>query len=183
MFFQNVRSHVAATSAALPVQDPLRAGVCALDPFAAPPRNIMQTLFGARNHATLAAALEAAEMAEGLEGRGPFTLFAPSNAAFGRYPAGLIPGLMTREARARLAKVLGAHLVAGLFEVRDLLTLIDHAGGRARLATLGGGRLSLSLAQGAVCLTTEVGAKAMIIGPDRYQTNGLIHAINAVLAP
>jgi uncharacterized surface protein with fasciclin (FAS1) repeats len=183
MFFESVRTQIGAAAAARPISDPLGAGVFALDPFAAPPRNVMQTLFAARTHATLAAALVAADMAVGLEGRGPFTLFAPSDAAFDRSPRALIRGLITPDERARLAKLLRAHLVTGRFETRDFRALIDRSDGRARLDTVGGEPLFLACVQGAIRVGTATGATAMIVGPDRYQTNGMIHAVNGVLVP
>jgi uncharacterized surface protein with fasciclin (FAS1) repeats len=143
----------------------------------------MQSLFCAPNHATLAAALVAADMAECLEGRGPYTLFAPTNRAFDRHPGGPYPGLWRRDERATLAKALCAHLVVGRFSFRDLRAAIDGHGGHARLATLSGDPLTLGFVHGAIRLTTSAGAKALIVGPDRHQTNGLIHAVDGVLAP
>jgi uncharacterized surface protein with fasciclin (FAS1) repeats len=146
-------------------------------------KNIVQNAVNSPDHTTLVAAVKAAGLVDTLEGPGPFTVFAPTNAAFERLPAGTVDTLLKPENKDQLAKVLTYHVVAGKVSSRDLIKLIKKGGGKAELKTVSGGTLTASLQGGKVILTDEKGGMATVTVADVYQSNGVIHVIDAVLLP
>ena len=148
-----------------------------------PTKNIVQNAVNSEDHTTLVAAVKAAGLVETLEGPGPFTVFAPVNAAFAKLPAGTVDTLLKPENKGELVKVLTYHVVAGRITSADLVRLIKKGHGKAELKTVEGGMLTATLSDGKVMLTDEKGGMAMVTIPDVYQSNGVIHVVNAVLLP
>jgi uncharacterized surface protein with fasciclin (FAS1) repeats len=148
-----------------------------------PSKNIIENAVNSKDHTTLVAAVKAAGLVGTLEGPGPFTVFAPTNEAFANLPAGTVETLLKPENKAELAKVLTYHVVAGKVSSRALVGMIQKGGGHADLKTLEGGTLTASLKNGKVILTDEKGRTATVTIPDVYQSNGIIHVVNAVLLP
>src|SRR5215212_12190101 len=104
-------------------------------------KNIVENAVNSADHTTLVAAVKAAGLVDTLAGRGPFTVFAPTNAAFDKLPAGTVQTLLLPENKAMLTKVLTYHVVAGKFDAKKLMQLIKKGGGQARLTTVSGGTL------------------------------------------
>jgi uncharacterized surface protein with fasciclin (FAS1) repeats len=148
-----------------------------------PAKNIVENAVNSPDHTTLVAAVKAAGLVETLEGPGPFTVFAPTNAAFAKLPAGTVDTLLKPENKDQLVKILTYHVVAGKVGSRDLIKMIKKGGGKAELKTVSGGTLTASLTGGKVILTDEKGGMATVTIADVYQSNGVIHVIDAVLLP
>ena len=149
----------------------------------APAKNIVEFAAGSDDHTTLVAAVKAAGLVNTLEGAGPFTVFAPTNAAFDRLPAGTVDSLLKPENKDQLTKILTYHVVAGKVDADDLIKLIKDGGGKAELKTVSGGTLTATLMDGKVMLTDEKGGMATVTAADLDQTNGVIHVIDSVLLP
>lgn len=135
------------------------------------------------DHTTLVAAVKAAGLVDTLNSAGPFTVFAPTNAAFAKLPAGTVDTLLKPENKATLTKVLTYHVVAGKVLAADVLGLITAGGGSAKITTVSGGTLTASLMDGKVTLTDEKGGMAHVIAADVMQKNGVIHVTDAVSLP
>jgi uncharacterized surface protein with fasciclin (FAS1) repeats len=150
---------------------------------AAPEATIAQALAGAADHATLVGALRAAGLEATLAGPGPYTVFAPTNAGFEKLPAGTAESLMQPEQKARLTSILTYHVVPGVVTAADLARAVEAAGGKAVLATLGGGNVTISGREGGLLVTDAGGGQARLIRPDGLQSNGIVHGIDAVLMP
>jgi len=149
-----------------------------------PSRNIIENAVNSRDHTTLVAAVKAAGLVDTLQGAGPFTVFAPVNAAFDRLPAGTVPTLLKPENKPTLASVLTYHVVAGRYSARDLDKLVQSNGGRAELTTVQGGRLVVTEAgRNKLQVTDAKGDVANITIPDVNQSNGVIHVVDTVLLP
>jgi uncharacterized surface protein with fasciclin (FAS1) repeats len=148
-----------------------------------PAKNIVENAINSKDHTTLVAAVKAAGLVDTLEGTGPFTVFAPTNEAFAKLPAGTVDTLLKPENRDQLVKVLTYHVVAGKVSSKDLVKLIKKGGGKAELKTVAGGTLTASLQMGKVLLTDEKGGMATVTIADVYQSNGVIHVIDSVLLP
>ena len=118
-----------------------------------------------------------------LTGEGPFTVFAPTNAAFDALPEGTVTNLLKPENKATLTAVLTYHVIAGKFNAEDVIGLIKNNYGEATVATVAGGELTLSLEDGNVIVTDANGNSATVIAADLNQTNGVIHVIDTVLLP
>ena len=136
-----------------------------------------------KDHTTLVAAVKAAGLVDTLEGPGPFTVFAPTNEAFDKLPAGTVDNLLKPENLDQLKKILTYHVVAGRITTRDLKKMIADGGGKATLTTVEGGTLTAWMKDGKYMLTDEKGGMAAITIPNVYQSNGVIQVINAVLLP
>lgn len=132
---------------------------------------------------TLVTAVKAADLAGALSGTGPFTVFAPTNEAFAKLPAGTVDTLVKPENKAALAGVLTYHVVAGKVHAADLVAQIQAGGGTAALTTLAGGTLTATIDGDAVVLTDAKGGKANVVMADVKASNGVIHAIDAVAMP
>jgi uncharacterized surface protein with fasciclin (FAS1) repeats len=138
----------------------------------------------APNLTTLVAAVKAAGLVETLSGPGPFTVFAPTNDAFAKLPAGTVDTLVKPENKATLVKILTYHVVAGTITSKQLKHMIKKGGGTATLTTLEGGMLKASFGPGkTIMLTDEKGGTSTITTADVYQSNGVAHIIDTVLMP
>ena len=150
-------------------------------------KNIVENAVNSADHTTLVAAVKAAGLVETLQGKGPFTVFAPTNAAFAKLPAGTVETLVKPENKATLTGILTYHVVAGKYDAKKIMQLIRKGGGQATLKTVSGGTLtarahSMSGMSG-ISLTDEKGGTSMVTTADVYQSNGVIHVIDTVLMP
>lgn len=148
-----------------------------------PTKNIIQNAVNSPIHKTLVAAVKAAGLVETLEGPGPFTVFAPTDAAFAKLPEGTVANLLKPENKPELVKILEYHVVAGRISSKELKQWIRKNHGAYTAKTLEGGTLTFKMADGGIQITDEKGGTAMITTPDVFQSNGVIHVINAVLMP
>ena len=149
-----------------------------------PSKNIIENAVHSADHTTLVAAVKAAGLEETLEGPGPFTVFAPTNEAFDKLPAGTVDRLVRAENKATLTKILTYHVVAGRLSSRDLIGMTNEGNRTAELTTLEGGKLWVSLHDGKhIELKDEKGGSAMMTIADVFQSNGVIHVIDTVLMP
>lgn len=144
---------------------------------------VMDTITGSADHSTLAAAIKAAGLDGALAGPGPFTIFAPSNAAFERLPAGTVDGLLKPESRGQLSALLASHVVSGSVSSTDLAGQIQAGGGTATLTTATGAQLKATMDGSAVVISDGNGATARVTGADMKQGNGMVHSIDGVLQP
>jgi uncharacterized surface protein with fasciclin (FAS1) repeats len=148
-----------------------------------PMKNIIQNAVNSDDHTTLVAAVKAAGLVDTLEGAGPFTVFAPTNEAFAKLPAGTVDTLLKPENKDQLVKILTYHVVAGKVTAGDLKKMIKDGHGTADLTTVEGGKLQAMIVGGKVVLKDEKGGTATVTIPNVMQSNGVIHVIDAVLLP
>lgn len=149
-----------------------------------PTKNIIQNAVNSKDHTTLVAAVKAAGLVSTLEGPGPFTVFAPTNEAFKKLPAGTVSTLLKPENKAELTKILTYHVVAGHYDTADLKALIAKGNGNAELPTVAGPELTFTdTPSGAIDVTDAKGDVAKIIIKNVNQSNGVIQVINKVLLP
>jgi uncharacterized surface protein with fasciclin (FAS1) repeats len=148
-----------------------------------PTKNIVENAVNSADHTTLVAAVKAAGLVETLEGPGPFTVFAPTNEAFAKLPAGTVDTLLKPENKTTLTKVLTYHVVAGRLSASDLKKQIKAGNGTAQLTTVEGGKLWASMQGGSIMLKDEKGGTALVTIPNVFQSNGVIHVIDAVVQP
>lgn len=148
-----------------------------------PSKNIVQNAVNSKDHTTLVAAVKAAGLVETLEGSGPFTVFAPTNAAFDKLPAGTVDNLVKPENKATLTKVLTYHVVPGRLDAKELKKWMKQGNGTAELTTVQGGKLWIMEKDGKWWVKDEKGMTAQITISDVYQSNGVIHVIDTVLMP
>ena len=148
-----------------------------------PNRNIIQNAVNSRDHTTLVAAVQAAGLADTLSGPGPFTVFAPTNAAFAMLPAGTVNSLLKPEMRSTLQSVLTYHVVPGKVTAADLMQRIRAGGGQARLTTVNGGTLTARMMGNRVMLVDAKGGMSHVTQADVMQSNGVIHVTDAVSMP
>jgi uncharacterized surface protein with fasciclin (FAS1) repeats len=146
-----------------------------------PTKNIIQNAVNSKDHTTLVAAVKAAGLVETLSGTGPFTVFAPTNAAFDKLPAGTVDNLVKPENKATLTGILTYHVVAGKWNSAAVAKMIADGKGKAELATVQGGKLWASMSGKDLILTDEKGGKAKVTIADVNQSNGVIHVIDTVL--
>ena len=146
-------------------------------------KDIIDNAVNSKDHTTLVAAVKAASLVETLKGAGPFTVFAPTNAAFAALPAGTVDTLLKPESKAALTKVLTYHVVAGKVDAAALTKAITAGGGKAMLKTVSGGTLTASAAGGKVTVMDESGGTANVTIADVMQSNGVIHVVDKVLLP
>jgi uncharacterized surface protein with fasciclin (FAS1) repeats len=146
-------------------------------------RNIIENAVNSRDHTTLVAAVKAAGLAETLSGPGPFTVFAPTNAAFSRLPAGTVEAALRPQNRSMLQSVLTYHVVPGRLTAADLMARIRAAGGSARLTTVQGGTLTARMSGNNIVLVDGRGGTATVTQANVMQSNGVIHVTNAVSMP
>jgi len=145
--------------------------------------DIVDVAAGSKDHTTLVTAVKAADLVNTLKSKGPFTLFAPSNNAFSKLPAGTVDNLLMPENKSKLAGVLTYHVVAGNLNAKAILAAIKKGGGKAVLTTVNGGKLSGTVVDGKVVLTDEKGGKATVTATNLEASNGVIHVIDKVLMP
>lgn len=148
-----------------------------------PSKTIVENASQSADHTTLVAAVKAAGLAETLSSPGPFTVFAPTNAAFEKLPAGTVDTLLKPENKAQLTKVLTYHVVAGKVTAAQLAEQITAGGGKAELTTVAGGKLTASVEGGAVVLTDAKGGKSRVTVADVNQSNGVVHVVDTVVLP
>ncbi len=145
--------------------------------------NIVGVAAGNDAFSTLVAAVKAAGLVETLSSEGPFTVFAPTNDAFGKLPEGTVAGLLTPESKDQLTAVLTYHVVAGKFEAAAVIEAINSNDGKFTVDTVQGGKIDLSLNNGSVTLTDANGNTSVVVIADVAASNGVIHAIDTVVMP
>ncbi len=148
-----------------------------------PSKNIVENASASKDHTTLVTAVKAAGLVETLQGKGPFTVFAPTNAAFGKLPAGTVETLVKPENKGKLTKILTYHVVAGDVTAAKLVADIKAGNGTAKLKTVEGGTLTASTSGDSVVLKDAKGGTAKVTIADVKQSNGVIHVIDGVLMP
>ncbi len=147
-------------------------------------KNIIENAVNSKDHTTLVAAVKAAGLVDTLEGPGPFTVFAPTNEAFDKLPAGTVPSLLQPGNKATLVKVLTYHVVPGRLTASDLKRMITAGGGKATLTTVEGDPLTVTEGgMGHLVLIDAKGGRSTITIPNVMQSNGVIHVVNSVLMP
>ena len=146
-------------------------------------KNIIQNAVNSPIHKTLVAAVKAAGLVDTLSGPGPFTVFAPTDDAFAKLPAGTVDTLVKPENKATLVKILTYHVVPGKITSKELMKMIKKGGGTYSATTVEGGKLTFTMANGGIQITDEKGGTAMITTADVIQSNGVIHVIDTVLMP
>ncbi|MFZ9263480.1 MAG: fasciclin domain-containing protein [Candidatus Kapaibacteriota bacterium] len=146
-------------------------------------KTVVDVAVGSPAHTTLVAAVKAGGLVETLQGAGPFTVFAPTNDAFSKLPAGTVESLLKPEAKSTLVKILTYHVVAGNFEAGAVVKAIEAGNGSAKLKTVSGGTLTASLKDGKVILTDENGKTSTVVAADLKSGNGVVHVIDAVVLP
>ncbi len=149
-----------------------------------PSKNIIQNAVNSKDHTTLVAAVKAAGLVDTLSGPGPFTVFAPTNAAFAKLPAGTVDNLLKPENKATLVKVLTYHVVPGRMTAVQLMKAVKDGEGEAHLKTVAGENITVKQAgPGKLTITDAKGDVAMVTIADVLQSNGVIHVIDSVLLP
>lgn len=148
-----------------------------------PSKNIIENAVNSKDHTTLVAAVKAAGLVETLEGTGPFTVFAPTNSAFNKLPAGTVETLLKPENKAKLTAVLTYHVVPGKLDSKELMSMIKAGMGKAALKTVQGENLYVSMKGKKIMITDENGGVATVTIADVNQSNGVIHVIDKVLLP
>lgn len=146
-------------------------------------KNIVENAVNSKDHTTLVAAVKAAGLVDTLSGPGPFTVFAPTNEAFKKLPAGTVEGLLKPEALPQLKAVLTYHVVPGTITAKDLTKMIADGGGKATLTTVQGEPLTVEKKGGHIELIDSKGDVATVTIPNVMQSNGVIHVINTVMLP
>lgn len=159
-------------------QDPMVGGAAMY-----PTKNIIENAVNSKDHTTLVAAVKAAGLVDTLSGSGPFTVFAPTNEAFGKLPAGTVDTLVKPENKETLTKILTYHVVAGRMSSKDLMKAIKAGKGTATLKTVSGETLKASMSGKNLVLTDEKGGTSTVTIADVFQSNGVIHVIDTVLMP
>ena len=149
-----------------------------------PTKNIIENAVNSKDHTTLVAAVKAAGLVQTLEGAGPFTVFAPTNGAFKKLPAGTVETLVKPESKATLTKILTYHVVSGRLSAHGLAAMVDKGGGTAKLTTVEGDTLTVMRSgKRGLTLTDDKGDVATITIADVFQSNGVIHVIDTVMLP
>lgn len=145
--------------------------------------DVVDIAISSKDHTTLVAAVKAAGLVDTLKSAGPFTVFAPTNAAFAKLPAGTVESLLEAKNKGTLTAVLTYHVVAGNIDSKTLVGLIKAGKGKAAVKTVQGGTLTASLAGDKVILTDEKGGTATIVAVDLAGSNGVIHVLDTVVMP
>lgn len=153
------------------------------EPEMVQPTTIVDVAVGNENFTTLVAAVKAVGLVETLSSEGPFTVFAPTNAAFDKLPAGTVDNLLKPENLEKLKSVLTYHVVAGKFEAAAVIDAINQNKGKFTVTTVQGGKIDLSLKDGNVVLTDANGKTSTVAMADVAASNGVIHAIDTVVMP
>lgn len=146
-------------------------------------KDIVDNAVNSKDHTTLVAAVKAAGLVETLKSAGPFTVFAPTNEAFDKLPAGTVETLTKPENKATLTKILTYHVVAGRLSAKDIAGKIKAGKGKATLTTVEGGTLTAMMKGGKLILTDEKGGMSTVTIKDVFQKNGVIPVIDTVLMP
>ena len=165
-------------SVALAAENPMVGGA----PMS-PKMNIVENASKSKDHTTLVAAVKAAGLVPTLQGKGPFTVFAPTNEAFAKLPAGTVETLVKPENKKKLTSILTYHVVAGNYTGTKLMSAIKSGGGSAKLTTVNGEKLTAMTSGNSIKLTDAKGGTAMVTIADVMQSNGVIHVVDSVLMP
>jgi uncharacterized surface protein with fasciclin (FAS1) repeats len=148
-----------------------------------PSKNIIQNAVNSKDHTTLVAAVKAAGLVDTLQGKGPFTVFAPTNDAFAKLPAGTVATLLKPENKGQLTEVLTYHVVPGRLTAKDLMETAQKNGGKAMYKTVEGEDLTVQIKDGKIWVWDSKGNAAKITIKNVLQSNGVIHVIDTVLLP
>lgn len=148
-----------------------------------PQKNIVENAVNSADHTTLVAAVKAAGLVDTLQSPGPFTVFAPTNMAFEKLPAGTVETLLKPENKAMLTKVLTYHVVAGKLSASDIKKQIKAGKGKAMFQTVAGGTLWAMMEDGMVVLKDEKGGMSKVTQANVFQSNGVIHVVDTVVLP
>ncbi|SDD52138.1 fasciclin domain-containing protein [Pedobacter soli] len=148
-----------------------------------PSKDIVDNAVNSKDHTTLVAAVKAAGLVETLKSNGPFTVFAPTNSAFDKLPAGTVDMLVKPENKAALTKILTYHVVAGKMDSKAIAAVIKAGKGKAELTTVQGGKLWAWMDGKKLVLKDEKGGMSTVTIADVYQKNGVIHVVDTVLMP
>jgi uncharacterized surface protein with fasciclin (FAS1) repeats len=146
-------------------------------------KTVVENAIASKDHTTLVAAVTSAGLVETLSGKGPFTVFAPTNAAFAKLPKGTVESLLKPENKTALQAILTYHVVAGSLDSKAVVAAIKAGNGSATLTTVQGGKLIGSIDGKNVILTDEKGNKSTITVVDIVSSNGIIHVIDSVVLP
>lgn len=145
--------------------------------------DVVDIAISSKDHTTLVAAVTAADLVTTLKGKGPFTVFAPTNTAFGKLPAGTVESLLKPESKATLTGILTYLVVAGNLDAAAVVAAIKKGKGKVELTTVNGAKLTASLNGDKVILTDAKGGKATVTATDLKGSNGVVHVIDTVLMP
>ncbi|RIV17694.1 fasciclin domain-containing protein [Fibrisoma montanum] len=148
-----------------------------------PSGDIVDVAISSSDHTTLVAAVKSAGLVQTLKGKGPFTVFAPTNAAFERLPAGTVETFLKPESKPQLTRLLTYHVVPGKLDATSILKAIRKGNGQTTLTTVSGGKLTAGLSGNQVLLTDESGNLATVTTTDLKASNGIIHVIDRVVLP
>lgn len=148
-----------------------------------PTKDIIDNAVNSADHTTLVAAVKAAGLVGTLKGPGPFTVFAPTNEAFAKLPAGTVESLLKPENKGTLTKILTYHVVSGRLSAMDLRKQIKAGNGQAELKTVSGGTLTVTMQDKNIVLKDEKGGVSTITIPNVFQANGVIHVVDTVVLP
>ena len=148
-----------------------------------PTKNIIENAVNSKDHTTLVAAVKAADLVSTLQGDGPFTVFAPTNAAFDKLPAGTVATLLEPQNKIQLQNVLTYHVVAGKYSSMDIVNAIKKGNGKAMFTTVNGGMLTAMMKGSNVVIKDANGGTSMVTIADVNQSNGVIHVVNTVMLP
>jgi len=148
-----------------------------------PTKTIVDNAMNSKDHTTLVAAVKAAGLVDTLSGTGPFTVFAPTNEAFAKLPAGTVDTLVKPENKDMLTKILTYHVVPGHMTSKDIAATIKAGGGTATLTTVQGEPLTATMKMGKLVLTDVKGGMSTVTIKDVMQSNGVIHVVDTVLMP
>ena len=146
-------------------------------------KNIVDNAVNSKDHTTLVAAVQAAGLVDTLKSAGPFTVFAPTNAAFDKLPAGTVETLLKPENKATLAKVLTYHVIAGNNDSKSIMKAIKKGGGKAEFTTVSGDTLTAMMQGNSLVLMDEKGGRSTVTIADVRQSNGVIHVVDTVVLP
>ncbi|GAA4043134.1 fasciclin domain-containing protein [Parerythrobacter jejuensis] len=189
--FNSVKASFVATASALALvacgapadgdtEDAMADGTTAA---AEEPGTIVAVAQGNDDFSTLVTAVTAAELGETLSGEGPFTVFAPTNAAFAKLPEGTLESLTAPEGKEQLTGILTYHVVSGATDAATLTSAIESNNGSFEITTVNGGALTASIVDGNVVLTDAAGGTSTVTATDVKASNGIIHAIDTVVMP
>lgn len=146
-------------------------------------KDIVDNAVNSADHTTLVAAVKAAGLVDTLKSKGPFTVFAPTNAAFDKLPAGTVDTLLKPENKGMLTNILTYHVVSGRFDSKAIMAKIKSGKGKAWLKAVNGGTLTAWMDGNSLILADEKGGQSRVTIADVYQSNGVIHVVDSVLLP
>lgn len=146
-------------------------------------KDVVDIAIGSKDHTTLVTAVKAADLVATLKGKGPFTVFAPTNAAFAKLPAGTVEALLKPESKAKLTSILTYHVVSGNLDAAAVTSAVNAGKGKAEVTTVQGEKLTVTLEGGKVKLTDAKGGSVFVISADLKGSNGVVHVIDGVVLP